>query len=374
MKAIALLCAGTIILCLLFLFFRTRIKERQSHGLPAPAPVKTARLVGSHDNRYEQDPEIEAVLNLYPVLKAIPYVLVPEGAVLKSADAVEASARREMEQRISACGLLQANSGKLLNLLRDPESNPGEITIIVSTNPVFSAKLLRAVNSVYFSLPRRITSVGRAITLLGYNNVRSLVLQDALQSMIPVNRAGSDTSVKIWVHSAIVSACSAYLGKTNFGLSEYELATMGLLHDIGKYYMEGSDPGPHAHPGVPLPLWEEQTYGFTHAFLGSLVVEKWRLPALVSRAIAHHHDPSFSSPGNIPADCIRQSFIVCLADLTAKLLDYGGAGDGILPIRQEYFRNFGLPDDPAALITPTLIKEAHKARSIVESYVRPITD
>jgi HD-like signal output (HDOD) protein len=373
--SLILVLAGIFVTCLLLVFLGARRRERHDRDSRAAArnsgmrsPIKAVHLLKPHSDSEGNDPEVEAVLRLYPILKGIPYAHIPEGVGPGSPDTLDEATKKMIGERISSFGPLRVNSGRLLNLLRDPESNPGEITTIVSTNPVFSAKLLQAVNSVYFNLPDRITSVGRAITLLGYNNVRSLVLQDTLNRMIPGDHAPSDSYSTIWTHSAIVSACSGYFGKKAFGFSEYEMATIGLLHDIGKYYMGGDTPGETPDLSVPLPLREECAYGFNHAVLGSLVAESWRLPPIVSRAIAYHHHPSFLPPESIPEDCLKQSFLICLSDLVARLLEYDNTKGEILPIRLEYFINFEIRKNLAALITPLLIKEAHKARTIVESY------
>ena len=108
------------------------------------------------------------------------------------------------------------------------------ISAVVSTNPMFSAKVLQAINAAYFNLPDKVTSVGRAITLLGYNNVRSLVLEDILEALAGKNQNNNiDEYVKACIHSSVVSACSGYLSKNIFHTSEYDIATIGLLHDIG---------------------------------------------------------------------------------------------------------------------------------------------
>ena len=142
---------------------------------------------------------------------------------------------------------------KLLDLLKNPFSNWNDISAVVSTNPMFSAKILQAVNAAYFNLPDKVTSVGRAITLLGYNNVRSLVLEDVLETLAVKNlNSNSDAYVKACVHSSVVSACSGYLSKNIFHTSEYDIATIGLLHDIGKYFTATLEPLSGTLPAHPL--------------------------------------------------------------------------------------------------------------------------
>ena len=364
--------AACLLIVLLFVVRRGRVRS----GVPGrkegvqvqrrqPTPVKAKPAAPST----KRDPETEAVFKAYPIFANIPYSPVVEGAWPMSPDKVDAGLKARIEERVSSLGPIKTNSVKLLNLLKDPASNPGEITNVVSTNPGFSAKILQSANSAYFNLPQKITSVGRAITHLGYNNVRSLVLQDALQSMLPGDgRIDSGTRMKVWVHSAIVSVCAGYLGKKIFAFSEYDLATMGLLHDIGKYFIPDTASDIDA-AGLPLVGREEMSYGMNHAVMGSIVVRHWQLSDVISRAIGYHHHPTFLPPDTIPGEYVKYSFIICLSDLLGKLLDYDSQDTDILPLREEYYTTFRLPGNPAELVTQALIKEVDKTRLTVKSYI-----
>ncbi|MGZ6249249.1 MAG: HDOD domain-containing protein, partial [Syntrophales bacterium] len=109
----------------------------------------------------------------YPVLKEVSYFPIAPGVAPKSIQDLSPEFIEAVKEKISAIKPIPVNYLKLMNLLRNPESNPGEITSVTVTNPVFSARILRAVNSAYFNRPDKITSVGRAISLLGYNSVRA---------------------------------------------------------------------------------------------------------------------------------------------------------------------------------------------------------
>ena len=315
------------------------------------------------------DAEAEAVLKLYPILREIPYSPVISGPWPTGPGEIDAGIQKEIADRLSSLGPIHGNSAKLLNLLRDPESNPGEITAIVSTNPVFSAKILESVNSAFFHLPEKMTTVGRAITLLGYNNVRSLVLQDTLHTLLP-RRSDPDSHsfVRLWIHSAVVSVCAGYLGKKLFRLPEYDLATVGLLHDLGKYFIHTLPHTTDEPEDLPPVAEEERIYRVNHAALGSILADHWQLPRLISGSIAYHHHPVFLPPETIPREYGAYSFIICLSDLVAKLLDSDGPVNDLFPVREEYFGIFGVKKDVAGLITPALIKEVDKARRTVESY------
>lgn len=310
------------------------------------------------------------LLETYPSLKEVDYVPVEEGLFPVSHLAVDDAVKKRLEEKVSSLPPVSAASLKLLNLLQDPESNPGEITSLVSTNPVFSAKVLQTVNSVYFRQSERVISVGRAITLLGYSNVRSLVLEDVLYNATPSMQCKDrELYVKVWIHSAVVSACAGHLGKSLFRLSEYTMGTIGLLHDIGKYFFQLLERRDDSESDFPAVISEEKRYGMNHAVIGAVIAHKWQLPENVTETIEHHHSPSFFPPESVPQRIIKECFIVCLSDLICKVLGYAGQDGELLPLRNGYYERFGLNKDLSDLVTPALVRDIEKAHQTVLSYM-----
>ena len=339
----------------------------------------------------DQPPVVQKPLDIItepPIaIPEITYAVVPQGIVPKVFDEVDIKFLKTVREKISQVKPIPPNSVKLLDLLKNPFSNWNDISAVVSTNPVFSAKILQAVNSAYFSLPDKVTSVGRAITLLGYNNVRSLVLEDVLETLTLKNQnIDSDAYVKACIHSSVVSACSGYLSKNIFHTSEYDIATIGLLHDIGKYFTATLEPlsgtlPQHplywlktVRPRPPLVIREQIEYGMDHAMLGSLLADRWKLSETIKYSIEYHHYPSFMPPESIPKPYLTQSFVICISDLICKALGYGTTDDEILPIRPEYFEIFGLNPNPLELINPALTKEVTNAYFTVKAYVGQADD
>jgi HD-like signal output (HDOD) protein len=317
-----------------------------------------------------------------PPIPEITYAMVPEGILPKPFNEVDSKFLQTVREKISQIKPIPSNSVKLLDLLKNPFSNWNDISAVVSTNPLFSAKILQAVNSAYFNRPDKVTSVGRAITLLGYNNVRSLVLEDVLETLTVKNQnSNSDAYVQACVHSSVVSACSGYLSKNIFHTSEYDIATIGLLHDIGKYFIPTLEPlsgtlPEHPlywlktlRPRPPLVIREQIEYSLDHTMLGSLLADRWELSDVIKYSIEYHHYPSFMPPESIAKPYLKQSFVICLSDLICKALGYGTTDDEILPIRPEYFAMFGLNPNPLELITPALTKEITSAYFTVKAYV-----
>jgi HD-like signal output (HDOD) protein len=348
-------------------------------------PAKTGRspLSGrpstSHIRKYSgkglnTEIQRQAVLEQYPALKDIPYLSIAERPLPDLQREHEADFLFRIKEKFSEQKPLFLNFGDLLNLLRSPDSNLGEITSLVSTNPLFSAKILQVVNSAYFGFREKINSVGRAITLLGYNNVKSLVLQDYLRNVIPkAQEENAEIYARIWVHSAIVSSCSGYFAQHLFQLPPYEFGTIGLLHDIGKYFLPSLEPQAEGDPDLSGIGQEEWIYGLNHALMGSLITEKWELSESITNCVKYHHHPFFLPPESLPEPYRKPSFALALADLVTKVLGYTGNDEDLFPILDEYYQLFGLTPELPDIITPSLVKELEKARLTVLSYIHTIT-
>ncbi|MCX5806350.1 MAG: HDOD domain-containing protein [Proteobacteria bacterium] len=363
-----------VFLLLIFLFFRksgTTADAHKHHVKEAPRKIKDKADDILPKQLHDADVQQKMLHELFPSLKEITYFSIPEGVFPTPIEHIDELLPKTIQEKIGLIKPIPTNSANLLNMLRNPESHPREISAIVSTNPVFSAKILQTVNSAYFGLNNKITSLGRAITLLGYNNVRTLIFEDSLKKVMPIGQDDkSEMYVNIWIHSAIVSVCAGYLGKKIFQFSEYDLATMGLLHDIGKYCYHLLEIQGEAAPDLPSIIQEEQKYSINHATLGSLIARNWQLSESIVQSIAYHHYPSFLLPESIPPAFLKESFIISLSDLIVKALGYKGQGDDILPIKEEYFNMFHLSSMLPGMITPSLIKDIEKTRLTVESYVK----
>jgi HD-like signal output (HDOD) protein len=370
------LVAIAVIMILLFIFLLFRKDETSVDSKKLPKKKKSGQVKNKSDDilskqSYNSGAQWKMLSEIYPSLKEITYFSVPDDVFPTRVENIHENIQETIQEKISSIKPISANYVNLLNLLRNPESNPGEISAIVSTNPVFSARILQTVNSAYFGLSSKITSLGRAITLLGYNNVRALILEDSLNKVMQPGK--SEIYVNIWIHSAIVSVCAGYLGKKIFQFSEYDLATMGLLHDIGKYYYHLLEVQGEATSDLPGIIQEEQRYGINHAILGSLIAKNWQLSESIIQSIAYHHYPNFYLPECITNAYLKESFVICLSDLIAKILGYGGQGDDILPIREEYFNMFHLSYALPEMMTSSLIKDIEKTRLTVESYIKATT-
>ena len=81
----------------------------------------------------------------------------------------------------------------ILALTRNMDCSPKDLVQVIGKDPVITVKVLRVVNSAYYSLSSPITSMDHAVVFLGFNTIKNLALSIAAISMLPANHlAGFD--------------------------------------------------------------------------------------------------------------------------------------------------------------------------------------
>ena len=195
---------------------------------------------------------------------------------------------------------LPAVYSQLTRALEDPHVSMDEIARIVQMDVAISAKLLKLVNSGFFGIPKRVTSVKRAVTLLGIKIIKDLTLSAAVFDMFQTRRLFSGLSIEfIHRHSFLAARIAAELLDEPRDAEDAFMAAM--LHDVGKLVLAARMPDYFAQvmatsvgQGVPVHEAEQDLKGVTHAQIGAVMLGLWGLPMRVVEAVATHHEPAFS--------------------------------------------------------------------------------
>jgi HD-like signal output (HDOD) protein len=227
---------------------------------------------------------------------------------------------------------LPVTVAKVLEITNNPRTSPADLNQIISLDPVLMGKVMRLINSAYYSLPNQITSLVRAIIMLGINTVKNLALSTAVLGTL--GRASDFQALNMegfWRHSISVGV-TAKLIATRRNVDpkireEYFIA--GLLHDIGKIplnnklakeYVQAISNTDREH--MPLYKSEEQILLVNHAMVGKLIIENWRLGENLSDAVCYHHVLDDYAGGH--RDLV---LTVAIANLFSNTYELGFSGD-----------------------------------------------
>lgn len=199
-----------------------------------------------------------------------------------------------------------------LNLIENPNSSIKQLADIISKDLSLTSQILKLVNSAYYGFPSQITTINKAMALLGYNTIRNLLMSVGLKPMLMTNSGKS-----IWEHSIRTAVACEMLSKSLGNVDPDEAFVMGLMHDIGKAIMEAYNKEAVkeivrlTNLGADILQAEKMFFGFTHTEVGKELVIKWKLPAVVGNAIRYHHTP-------LLADNKLLSGIVYLSDRISR--------------------------------------------------------
>ena len=212
---------------------------------------------------------------------------------------------------------------QLMEALGDERTNANGLARLIETDAALTSKMLSLANSAFYGLPHRVTTINRAVVVIGYDELQILALGAGLCGVFDLDNCppGFDGEA-LWVHSLATSWVAKMFALAAGHPVPAEVMVGGLLHDVGKllmagYFQEELDQVLRlTQKGVPYFLAEEDQ-GMDHSTLGFWLARRWGLPEAHVSVIRDHHrlitgDPYFTS-----------ACLVFLADGLVKTLGHG---------------------------------------------------
>jgi HD-like signal output (HDOD) protein len=217
-------------------------------------------------------------------------------------------------------------------IISNPDSSAADVGKIISRDPPTASKVLRLANSAYYGLRNKVTTINHAVTMLGFNIIRNLVLTATVFDFSEKDSvAGLFEVERFWRHSAGTGVAARIVARETFARSERpgeEFFICGLLHDLGKIVFvhnlrEKFEAALRLcqEKGVPLYEAEKATIGCTHAEVGALLAKRWSLSPMIVSSVAYHHAPLEAS-----ADDARRAAVIHVADILARAKKIGSGG------------------------------------------------
>ena len=172
-----------------------------------------------------------------------------------------------------------------------------ELSDTIEKDQAMVSKILKLVNSSFFGLRGKISTISHSIVVLGFNTIRNAVVSISIIDAFSVKEAldGFDIT-DFWKHSLSVAVTSKYLAEKTGIRSSDDCFVGGLLHDMGKivllqHFKDLFQKVWLAIEGNNLSFYEaEKTQiPIDHAQIGGYLARKWQLPAALVDAIQYHH-------------------------------------------------------------------------------------
>lgn len=191
---------------------------------------------------------------------------------------------------------------KALSIIKDEDSGVRQLADIISYDQALSTQVLKLVNSAYYGFSQQITSITKAIGLIGMNQTKNIIITVAMKSMLTTG-GGKD----LWEHSIKCGVASEQIAKQYKLMNPDEAFILGFLHDIGKIVLAKKSlrlfqkANELANRGLNAIEAEEIFFKTNHADIGFFLATKWKLSVIIANAIKYHHDPLKSSMLNVAA-------------------------------------------------------------------------
>jgi putative nucleotidyltransferase with HDIG domain len=197
----------------------------------------------------------------------------------------------------------------------DSRFSLGEIARDLSVDQGLSAKMLALANSAYYGLQSKVSTIDRAVTVLGLRELRTILLVIVVRLL--ANRIPPDTLdlQNYFDHNFQVAVTAGELGRKAGHPKPDELFTAGLLHDLG--ILITALYRPDHFRKIEAIVHEQSTtsataelgyWGIDHGIIGAQLIKSWDLPLSISEPVNWHHSPELSPEFN------QETALIALAD------------------------------------------------------------
>lgn len=239
--------------------------------------------------------------------------------------------------RVEQVPLLPQTATQLMEVMADPDHGIQDVRRLVECDQALAAQVLRTVNAAAFGLASEVSSLARALSLLGNKMVLDLAMRSAQGKLYDRPLRGYEAGEgELWRHSLCTALSARSMAPKTGGRVSPDLAyTAGMLHDLGKYIISDFLIGNTATTLAALDsqdnqdrrdyLRAEQTVlGTDHCAVGEALAAHWKLPLPLRLAARHHHHPA-----DAPSTWRALVYTVHLGDMLAMMAGHGTGTDAL---------------------------------------------
>jgi len=202
-------------------------------------------------------------------------------------------------------------------LIDSPDANVASIGEVISHDPALSAQLLKLVNSAFYNFPGQIETISRAITLVGLNELRSLIFASkATQTFQQLAPEKIDMDA-FWLRSVYCALVAKKLSNLLLEDNGEAMFLTGLLHDVGTLILFSRLPEQAQQivdraeqSGRSLAEVENEVLGFDSAQLGSTLLESWHLPKRLWEPVRFQYHPEITATYQTETEILKLARLV----------------------------------------------------------------
>ncbi len=273
--------------------------------------------------------------------------------------------------------VLSSTATKVMKMAVDG-ANAQELARVILESPALTAKVLRLVNSPFYGLSQKVSTIQHAITLLGFKMVCNLVLSISIVEAFALKKKGMFDHKK-FCRDAFCSAVAADMIARECGYQQpEEVFVLGLLHDIGVLVMATYQPDlfdavleRKEASGQPMKAIEQEILGVDHTELGEIIAGQWCLPPAMSLTMRYHHHPDLMVSDHSHAQ--KMCRIIYLSDIMLEIF-MGEDGHRTAQFSREAMRFFKFTQDQIDSLLNSFVTRVKDLADVLEINTANIRD
>jgi putative nucleotidyltransferase with HDIG domain len=241
---------------------------------------------------------------------------------------------------------------RVLEVTGNEDSSVADVVRIIENDQSLTTRILQLVTRADRGVHGDVSTLDRAVSLLGFAAVRSAVLAVSVFHTLSENKTESGRHFnrqEFWKHSIAVASCAELLAEMEpaLGLIPSEAFVCGLLHDIGKVALDTILPksfnrvveGADLLRGNLADL-ERSIIGLDHMVVGKRVAERWQLPETIQQVIWLHGQVPDALPTALKN--AKMVNLITLADYLVREQHLGYSGNYTFQPRAPLLEALGL--------------------------------
>jgi len=241
----------------------------------------------------------------------------------------------ELLRRVTTIATLPEVTVRIIQIVEDPRSTAARLHQTISHDPSLVTRILKVVNSAFYGLPGQVSSIERAVVLLGVNAVKNLALAASLGQLFKGSKFGeSFTPRDLWTHCVAVGVVARELARQIRLPVIDEAFLAGMIHDMGLLVHLQTHPEKlsmvcrtvQKEKGDFLTA-ERNIIGIDHQVLGMALSDHWHFPGIFGAVAGFHHQPSAADD--------ESRLLVSLIHIADTLLCHQEGGFNLTACRQE---------------------------------------
>lgn len=285
----------------------------------------------------------------------------------------------EVLEQVLSCKTLPsipAVAARVIELTKDKNVSMKALAETITNDQGLAAKVLRTVNSSFYGMRQKCSSINQAIVMLGLSAVKTLALGFSLVSAISDVKSEGFDHISYWRRSLYSGIAAKLIAKDARMGFEEESFLGGLLQDVGvfalhqtfgKGYQSIIDrcDGDHRL----LAKFELQELEAQHPDIGALMASRWKLPEELVMPVKYHERPTAA-----PTEHMKIVRAVGLGNIAADVLTNADPIEALKRYYQRAEQWFGFSNSQADDILRKLTSSVKEVSSLLQVETGPTAD